>query len=430
MRWFVGWSGVAAGLLVGICAAAARAGSPPTVSNVAASQRTDGSKIVDIYFDLADADGNACIVSVEASADGGATWTVPVATTEGDVGPGVWPGSGRHIAWWCAADLPGAAGSDFRVRVWAEDPPGPCGAMVTIDASGFAMGDLLVDGHSDEQPAHWASLSSFYIDACEVTNADYVQMLNDIGLRDNLVEVGGNGVVHRVGDPSTPYCDTTASSRYSRITWDGATFDVRDGYDDHPVVCVSWYGAAAFANWRSIDEGYATCYDTWTWDCDFFADGYRLPTEAEWEFAARGGSFGMRYPWADTREIQHTRANYCSDAQWPYDTSPTRGYHPTFRTGGYPYTSPVGYFAPNAFGLYDMAGNVWEWCHDWYSHEQYGESAWFDPVGPPTGTCHVLRGGSWYNNAYACRVANRYHYTGHYQHMAIGFRLVRGLGSE
>lgn len=224
-------------------------------------------------------------------------------------------------------------------------PPG----MVLIPAGSFQMGDTFGEGDFDERPVHTVFVSAFYMDKYEVTKA----------------------------------------------LWDEvATWAAANGYDikasdgsgkagDHPVSEVSWYEAVKWVNARSEKAGLTPCYYTdetqgtvyrtgqigvrndwvkWT-GC-----GYRLPTEAEWEKAARGGRSGDRFPWSDTETIQHARANYFSSSAYSYDTSPTRGFHPTYAVGSQPYTSPVGSFAPNGYGLYDMAGNVWEWTWDWYSN--------------------------------------------------------------
>ena len=156
------------------------------------------------------------------------------------------------------------------------------------------------------------------------------------------------------------------------------------------------------------------------WD----AKGYRLPTEAEWEKGARGGASGHRFPWSDVDTITWSRANYYAyPSAYAYDLNPTTGYHPTFATGGPPYTSPVGYFAANGYGLYDMDGNVSQWCWDWYG--SYSNGAQTDPRGPASGSIRVIRAGGWPAYAIYCRTAYRYAYTpGDGIHSFIGFRSV------
>jgi formylglycine-generating enzyme required for sulfatase activity len=428
----------------------------PVVSNVTASQRTDGSKIVDIRYNLADADGDACTVTVQASSDGGATWTVPITAVSGAVGAGITPGVNKLIVWNSATDLPGAFGSQYKVRVCADDghtpiPPG----MVVIPAGEFQMGNPFSgDGYTDELPRHAVYVDAFYMDTYEVTNQQYCDALNWAKNQGNLISVT-SGVVYKYGGTSYPYCDTTTSSSYSRITWNGTTFGVTSGKANHPMVQVSWYGSVAYANWRSGMQGKPLCYDLSAWTCNF-GSGYRLPTEAEWEKAARGGAAGHRFPWSDTDTIQHARANYYSYwsggvPYYPYDTSPTQNYHPCWGVGAFPWTSPVGFFtgalrykadwgwpgsptsyqttnSVNGYGLYDMAGNVWEWCNDWYLSTYYTGSPYNNPHGPTSGTYRVLRGGCWSNHALSCRVAYRNDYTPGGRDYGGGFRLA--LDSE
>ena len=225
-----------------------------------------------------------------------------------------------------------------------------------------------------------------------------------------------SGVVYGT-ENGKEYCDTTQSSSYSRIVYNGGAFSIVPGKQNHPMVMVSWYGAAAYCNWRSAMQGRTPAYNTSTWACNFAANGYRLPTEAEWEKAARGGQYNpyRRYPWGDT--IWGAIANY-SDSGDPYEA------------GAQPYTTPVAFYTGalhykvdfgwpgsatsyqtangrNGYGLYDITGNVWEWCNDWYSSTYYSSSPYNNPRGPASGTARVLRGGSWANLTDDCRVACR-----------------------
>jgi formylglycine-generating enzyme required for sulfatase activity len=269
------------------------------------------------------------------------------------------------------------------------------------------MGNALnpSEGHSDELPLHTVYVSGFYMDKYLVTKA----------LWDEVVAWnGGNG-----------YSYTNSISAMGT---------------NHPALFADWYDMVKWCNARSEKEGLTPCYYTDAglsaiyktgqvspyvkWD----TNGYRLPTEAEWEKAARGGASGHRFPWSDTDTISHSRANYngyslvCDwNSELGYDLS--CGYHPTFNNGLY-CTSPVGYFAPNGYGLYDMAGNVCQRCWDWYG--AYSSGSQTDPQGPSAGSIRVMRGGSWYNHGDISRCANRYPYNPAFDYYDVGFRCVMG----
>jgi len=318
--------------------------------------------------------------------------------------------------------------------------------MVFIPGGTFAMGDNLGDGSSAELPVHTVTVDSFYMGKYEVINGQYCDYLNS-AWGQGLITVT-SGVVYKAGSgTSYPYCNTHSADVQSQIDYSGDIFSVRSksgrSMVNDPMVEVTWYGSAAYCNWWSQEEGKEQCYDLSTWSCDFSKKGYRLPTEAEWEYAARGGLSGRRLPWGD--EIYHTQSNYWSFASDYYDKGPTRGYHPLWTGGMHPYTSPVGFFdgtvkykldynwpAPdtsyqttsgaNNYGLHDMAGNVEERCNDWYG--RYSSSPQTNPTGSGTGSSRVIRGGAWYSGATYCRVACRSGGGPSFCTDYIGFRLV------
>ncbi len=232
--------------------------------------------------------------------------------------------------------------------------------FVLVPAGTFTMGRTTGTGDSDEVPTHQVSLSSFYIGKYEVTQAEYQAVMG------------------------------TNPSYFSGL--------------DKPVEQVSWYDAVEYCNARSIQEGLTPCYNTSTWECDYSANGYRLPTEAEWEYAARGGTYNPDYLYAGSDDI--------NSVAWYYDNSSST-------------THNVGTKAPNGLGIYDMSGNVYEWCNDWYG--SYSSNAQTNPVGPASGYRRVYRGGSWYGFANFCRVAYRNYYYPSNCYNYLGFRLARRL---
>jgi len=278
--------------------------------------------------------------------------------------------------------------------------------MALIPGGEFAMGDAWGDGEPHERPVHSVRVSAFFMDRTEVTHALWV-------------EVAQWGAAH--------------GYQFDGSGWAKAS--------NHPATMVSWHDAVKWCNARSEMEGRAWAYYTdrslsqpyragsvdLANNCVQWDAGYHLPTEAEWERAAQGGAPGRRFPWGQT--ITHSHANYYSSASYEYDTSPTRGYHPAWGIGALPHTSPVGSFPPNRYGLFDMAGNVREWCWDRFAGDYYAASPQIDPRGPAAGEHRVPRGGNWNGNAVNCRVARRTpDFWPDHQSSFVGFRTVLPCG--
>mgnify|MGYP003608933463 CR=1 FL=1 len=292
---------------------------------------------------------------------------------------------------------PDATFQTNRVR----DPRTPSD-MVFIPDGIFEMGDALGDGAPDELPIHTVYTDAFYMDKQEVTVARW------------------NAVATWAEDHG----------------YDIYPYSVYGKAANHPVVYVSWNLAVKWCNARSQMEGLAPCYtvggvlftngESSAVNCDWSVGGYRLPTEAEWEKAARGGSEHLRFPWDQTNTIDHLLANYDS-VDYPYDANPYPGYHVEFEVANEPYSNPVDYFPATGYGLYDMAGNVREWCWDFYHDSYYLVSPSINPTGPAAGTDRVMRGGAWNTPTFYPRVAARDLWMPEdtYAMESTGFRCVR-----
>ena len=261
---------------------------------------------------------------------------------------------------------------------------------------------------ADEKPVHRVRITrDFWLGAHEVTVGQFRQFVQASGYVPESVRdgTGGYGFNPRY-DPSRTERGDLFEGRDPRYSWQNPGFAQTD---EHPVVNVTWNDAVAMARWLSEREGVT----------------YRLPTEAEWEYAARAGS-RTRYPAGDDPQVLLRTANTFdreTALRWPrWRAQAGAG------SDGHAFTAPVGSHAPNAFGLYDMIGNVWEWCADWYGENYYARSPTDDPAGPASGKVRVRRGGSWHTWPLYARVAFRNWNTPETRYVLLGFRLLREQG--
>ena len=244
--------------------------------------------------------------------------------------------------------------------------------FVRVEGGTFQMGSS--NGESDEKPVHTVTVTGFYMGRHEVTQKEWTELMG-----------------------------TTVRQQRDQANRNWSLYGEGDNY---PMYYISWYEAVEYCNKRSIREGLTPAYRGSGTGivCDFTASGYRLPTEAEWEYAAKGGN-------KDFLTYEYAGGNNAGAAGW-YDGN----------SGGM--THPVETKQPNSLGLYDMSGNVWEWCWDWYS-SSYSSGSQTDPAGPASGANRVARGGSWSYSAANLRSSDRSYSTPGFRSSYLGFRLVR-----
>lgn len=298
-----------------------------SITNVVA--RLEGVEVI-VTYDLNSLPANHEVI-FGYTADGGKTWR-RITDANGDLGGNVQPGKGKTIYWLISPEL---ADQTIQFKVNTIDLT----KMVWVEGGTFQMGSN--SGESDEKPVHTVTVSGFFMDKYEVTQAEYQRVM---GTNPSYFE----------------HCP------------------------DCPVDNVTWYEAVEYA--KKV--------------------GKRLPTEAEWEYAARGGNQSRGYQYAGSDNL---------DAVGWYDGNSGEKTH------------PVGQKKPNELGLYDMSGNVWEWCADWYDENYYAKSPTINPQGPSSGSIRVLRGGSGGNLDYFCRVSVRNWVPDSCDLIGGGFRCVRDL---
>jgi formylglycine-generating enzyme required for sulfatase activity len=445
---------VALGVLTAACGGGSTSGTPPTPPAATAP-------VASFTFSPAAPAVSQTVQFTDASTGTPTSWSWSFGdgTTSSIQHPAhAYAASGTYTVTLTVANT---AGSNSASRSLTSGVPSTA-AEVRLPGGEYRMGDhfgFVDPSHpSDELPIHLVRVDPFYVAVTHTTNEQYLAFLND-ALSRRLVDVRG-GVVYGAGSSDVYYYTHQYASYYS-IGYDGSAFSIADFRARHPVVGVMWTGAAAYCNWLSARNGLQPCYDTTTWACDFTKNGFRLPTEAEWEYAARGGQYApyFNYPWGDTPDL--TRAN------WPDSRDPYEGTDPST----YPWTTPAGFYdgklhlksednwpgaassyqtsnGANAFGLYDMAGNAWQFVNDWYGQDYYGISPYDNPRGPETGflmpdgrAYRGMRGGNWYNgyvtagvNDGHSRLSNRNpsYYRGpqdpNHPWYHVGFRVARNDG--
>lgn len=332
--------------------------SLPEVENFYFQQRNDGSKIVDVYYDVTDADGDTLSVSMQVSDDGGETWEISCDLLSGDVGDGILSGTGKHIIWNFGAENPVTFGINCQVRLQIDDHF----INFDVDWCYVAAGEYTWGEFDEIQTIDY----DFEIMKYEVTNVQYLAYLEeaftagDIWIEDGDIygfyegdEYNANGeyIFYDLGTP--------VDFNYAQISYESGSFviNVPPGYnpgdfDDHPVVEVSWFGANAYSEYYN----------------------FRLPTEYEWEKAARGMT-GYDYSWGN--EINGERANYWgSNDPWENGTTPVGFYN------GQNYNGFQTIDSPSPYNCYDICGNVYDWTDSWRSE---------------TSSARILRGECWNN---------------------------------
>ena len=257
---------------------------------------------------------------------------------------------------------------------------------------------------SDEAPVHRVRITkAFYAGRFEVTVGQFRRFLKASGYQPESVADGTGGYGYNAAyDAEISASGDAFEGRDPRYSWQNPGFAQTD---DHPVVNITWNDAVAVAAWLSRTEG----------------RHYRLPTEAEWEYACRAGS-RTRYQNGDDPLGQAQVANTFDISAAPYWPRYKNQALPA--SDGFAFTAPVGSFAPNAFGLYDMHGNAWEWVSDWYGEDYYAKSPIDDPKGPADAKVHVRRGGSWHTWSIYTRSAFRNWNTPETRYPLVGVRLV------
>jgi formylglycine-generating enzyme required for sulfatase activity len=348
---------------------------------------------------------------VGLSGDGWLSWNDPTpgALVRVEVADGLIPPSNWAVFTHVLSDGPAES-----LRVFdPETPPG----FSFVPAGTYTMGSPTNElGRFEDEVQHQVTLTRYlHVQKTEVTNRQMADVLN-WALEQGLADATPATVQNTEGEPRELL---DLDDMDSQISWDGSALVVDAGREEYPCVEVTWHGAQAYCDFLSDREGLNRAIDFTDWSASLDSGGYRLPTEAEWEYACRAATTTALH----TGELTVTGADPVDPnldaAGWYAGNSA----NPDFPIEAGRGTHPTGLKQPNSWGLLDMHGNVYEWCADW--HADYSGPA-TDPEGPPSGTVRVFRGGSWYPDAEYCRAAFRGAVlTPTVSSSSLGFRPVR-----
>lgn len=350
-----------------------------SVSNIQVLQEEE--KLIIKYDILSNKLDETYKINVQISTDGGNTYTIIPKFAKGNIGIGINPGFNKEITWEPLKEGIELNGTNYVVKVSGEVDAIPLEVQfVFIRGGSFEMGDNFGEGKKDEKPVHNVTLAGFEISKYEITNKQYIKFLNSYN-SDIILEGKNEG-------EQLLYTTDIVLVKKNDI-W----VCVKE-FEDYPVRNVTWFGANEF--------------------CKFY--GYYLPTEAQWEYAAR--DLGKKFRFANNKD----------------EADPTELNFNRTKSEGLPYittglakdrVSKCGQSIPNSLGIYDMSGNVSEWCFDWYSEDFYSDSGSENPFGPWIGSKKSLRGGSYKTSATDIRCSNRSFLSPSESREDIGFRVVR-----
>jgi len=350
------------------------------IQNIKVFQSNDTVKI---FYDIIGGRPDDLLkITLTVSDDGGNIFSIIPKSMWGDIGIRVETGSNKTIYWLPLKDSIQLIGNNFVFNVSASVVGGENIELVPVKGGIFIMGDTFGEGKTDETYTHDVKLENFEIGAYEITNVQFAKFLAEYGAdyiisgeykNEPMIYASKNGLIKDL------------------FVW-----EVQPGKEYNPVVGITWYGAYEF--------------------CLYY--NYRLPTEAEWEYAAR--EMGKKIKFGDGKNAAvHADINF-NGVEIISNNSSLEGSKDSA-------TVRVGNYNPNALGLFDMSGNVWEWCQDWYQSNYYMVSKFDGPTGPWLGKYKVIRGGSWFNSAFGIRTTVRSFYYPYGQRMDIGFRVARSV---